>query len=179
MAAVSKNSRKAAAAPAASPRAPAPPSFPTKVGHVAFANVGQFVVAIIIATSILYGFDRREPVTIGAPEVAMINVVPGSPVDVHWTQDWHRSCSGVVERTLVTQHGEIKTFKKFVVDPPSPLRTVAATSQMYVPHNTPPGEATLNSTISFSCNPLQDYWPIVVKAPPIKVVVLPEAGKAD
>ena len=176
MAAAAKNSKRVA--PTVS-RSPVPQAFAAKARHVALANVGQFVVASVIAASILYGFDRREPVTIGAPEIATMDVAPGSPVNVHWTQDWHRSCSGVVERTLVTQHGEIKTFKKFVIDPPKPLQSVDATSQMYVPHNTPSGVATLTSTISFSCNPLQDYWPIVVKAPPIKITVLPEAEKQN
>ena len=177
MAAAAKNSSRRASSAAPPPSAAV--NLTVKAGHVALANIGQFVVAAIIAAAILYGFDRREPVTIGAPEIATVEVAPGSPVDVHWTQDWHRSCSGVVERTLVTQHGEIKTFKKFVVDPPSPLKSVAATSQMYVPHNTPAGVATLTSTISFSCNPLQDYWPIVIKAPPIKITVLPEAVKQN
>ena len=152
-----------------------------RVGHAAFRNIGQAVFGIVLALAILYAMDRRPPLTIGEPTVDHVVVTPGSELDVTWPQEWHRACRGEVARQIVTEHGAITQFKHFMVDPPEKLDggDILVTSRMYVPRTEPTGNATLNSTISFSCNPLQDYWPIVVKAPSIKIKVVPSKASGS
>ena len=112
----------------------------------------------------------------GTPILSQQTVRPGASITVDWTQNWSRLCPGTVNRQLTTEHGEIKTFKAFAIYPPDKLGVISRESRVYVPHTTPAGTATLQSTISFHCNFLQEIWPIVVKAPPIIIQV---ASAAD
>lgn len=133
-------------------------------------NAGPFVVAAAVFIFILYGLDRRAPMVLTDPVVKTAKAVPGGNVGIQWTQEWRRLCPGTVTRKLITESGEIKTYKPFNITAPPSTGTIYRDSYVHVPHTTPPGSSVvLQSTVAFVCNPFQEYWPIVVHAPLVRI----------
>lgn len=150
---------------------PKPQRLGRKVIYEVRRHAGPFVMGLFVALFTVYGLDRRPPLILSEARVPSGTVEPGQVVVVDWLQEWKRLCPGTVTRELTTSHGEVKKFRPFNIEPPKEVGAKSQPSSIYIPNSTHDGPATMQSTISFRCNFLNDFWPLIVKAPPVTIQV--------
>jgi hypothetical protein len=131
------------------------------------------LLALIVGASILYLFDRRAPVEIIAPD-AISAMAPGESRYVGFTIDWRRLCRAEVYRDREWEpSGEIDHYRSVPLNPPD---QTGIEEDRHLPVHVPKkaegnSVMTIHATGYFSCNALQDIWPIKVKFPPIRVPI--------
>jgi hypothetical protein len=74
-------------------------------------------------------------------------------------------------REITDGIGAVHKFAPIAITPPETTGARAVERPLSVPSWLPPGQAIYQSTIEFRCNPLQDWWPITVTPPPVRLVV--------
>lgn len=140
----------------------------------------QIVIALIVITpcgiALYKALDREPPVTIESIRVVPDKVVAGHDIQVLISGKVSRYCSGVLTRTLVSTSGasQASDVERIVLTEDGGSATMIRS--MPVPASFSPGEAVYRAEASFTCNPMQTFWPITVRAPDARFTVEAQAA---
>lgn len=105
-----------------------------------------------------------EPATFKKDNTPAYTFSPGETMVVKWTYKRHRTCHTHYARSLrnsVTHLLRDRTREH----PPVGERTIPA--YVRIPAGIAPGHYEYHVVMSSSCNPVQRFWPVVYKLPPV------------
>ncbi len=137
-------------------------------------HLAPCIVATSIATLLFMALDRRPPVRITRIGIVPPSVMAGADASTEIDVVVERECRGTLYRTLVSgalgHPTQLYDTVPIVIpmDHKEPHRIYRG---FHVPHGFSAGPATFRSWLAFSCNPLQDNWPILVVAPDAPVTI--------
>lgn len=128
------------------------------------------VILMLLASPIAYmAFDTQPPYTYIVNESVVLppTAKGGEQVTVMWKVIFHRSCPGSSQRILFDP-----TTKVILASyDPSPAATTSSLKNGYLnrtfllPKSMQPGWVGYRATISYQCNFLQRFWPLVTTTP--------------
>jgi hypothetical protein len=175
----SASRRKRSAPPAAPSVAIAPPNRRCEMRRWMLWHVPQIIGATAVCALLIFVFDPRPPVEIDKVEIDPQRVEAGSDINIMVTMRVRRQCDGHLVRQLVSDEPGHPTQVYDTV--PAVIPTVNGETQtldraVHIPHGFSRGSATYRARFIFHCNPINEWWPIVVPIPDAKVVV---EGAAD
>lgn len=157
------------------------PSETAQMKHTLARNLPAAFFAMAIFAPILWMvLDRDQPYFRISGELIPSNPAPGDFVTVKWrikVNKWCRpSAPNNVTRQITTSDGQLLDYQ--------PVQGVygtddrAATNEredlsrtFQIPPSATRGPATYYSRACFSCNPLQDIWPVCVDTPKIQFTI--------
>ncbi len=132
----------------------------------------RFLVTFCLTVAAgLLGFminDRQPPLIRYYGRITPDNPLPGADINVTWEVRKNRDCPGVIYRRIIDSHGVVYDFA-----PVESLYTLAANTKEFsrlfkLPAQIAPGPAEYFATNKLVCNPLHNFWPILVDMPSIK-----------
>lgn len=136
------------------------------------SRLSHFIIAaIMICIAGPFGwfmFDRESPVAI-IEQTDLTSTVPaGSYLEYKQVILRDRLCDTTITRRLIDGAGVLHQFEPVhsatggsLAWPDPETRII----RVQIPDNTNPGDATLQVSASFKCNPIHNFWPINVQLP--------------
>jgi hypothetical protein len=140
----------------------------------------RLLKALVMATGVsvaaVAGFwtqDREIPVQSKAVEIVG-PVYPGGKVLVRWNVFRERACRATRQDLVI----DVNSLRWIVASmsfdgPPGPLGFDTYVTATALPIDIPTGPAVLRVTLTYKCNPIHDFWPVVSQTPDIPITILP------
>lgn len=139
--------------------------------HWAWGQLVPAISAVVIFLVLSVLLDRRPPLALHATLVPL-TVQAGGSVEVTWSQDWNRLCPGKVTRRITDSIGVVHEFAPIDISLPAQVGERTIDGRMRVPAWLSDGPTIFQSVIEFRCNVLQEFWPISVVSPPLRLEVV-------
>lgn len=133
-----------------------------------FSFLQGLVILIVGASAMqmtLWVTDRTPPFTLKR-SWAVNTAVPGGTVVIRYEIERHRSCPYRTDRYIITSENiRIPLSDSEDGGAPGALGLVEYGVDVDVPARVPPGPTTYLAILSYRCNPLQYYYPSVIRVP--------------
>jgi len=134
--------------------------------------IAAAVSVLIVAPLVWMSLDREPPYEIISGAIDPERPTPGATIMVNWTVKTIRSCrvkSQGVTRELVDSKGVTHTYT------PTPTHFTPGDDLVQrvvqLPDTLPVGVTKYHSIACYSCNPLQELFPVCIHTPDITFIV--------
>lgn len=137
-------------------------------------HIPPLVTSVCLALLVVFAFDRRAPVEVESVKFMPVHVQAGTDAEPVVVVKVNRECHGTLNRMLVSQTSGNPTqlYDPLPVVVPVDHGIAAQIMRpLHIPHGFSHGEAVFRSWIDFHCNPINEWWPITVRAPDAQVVI--------
>jgi hypothetical protein len=126
-----------------------------------------------------FTLDREPPYDVIGGVISPDNPMPGQEITIVWDVKVERACPlsmrSSVQRTVVDSKGVKHDYSKVAAMFDSATTGATITRNVQLPENLAPGPATYSSVACYSCNPMQEYWPVCVHTPEVHFNVAEKA----
>lgn len=140
----------------------------TRAKLIIFTHVIPALFAVFCIGPIAYlALDRASPYDRQFGYILPSNPKAGDRVAVHWTGERKRSCFGVVHRQIVDSHGVVYAFEAVTAVYAEARPTIQLVREFSLPAQISAGPAVYRSVTRFVCNPIQNFWPIIIAGPDV------------
>jgi hypothetical protein len=122
---------------------------------------------LLVGLPMFWALDNSPPYSYDAGEVVPDPAPDGAQVSVHWRLEIHRICPGIIQRQIVDARDEIHNYDPVLAASPEDV-SPEFWATFKLPLGLPAGPARYRVHASYSCNPLQRWWPLHVTTPEIR-----------
>ena len=128
----------------------------------------------IVAPVTFMILDRAEPVTVHSTRFSG-DLRPGGIVTIEWDATASRACAGEVRRRIIDDTGAVFEYdeQSTVIRPQGELGRRTYRREFRLPSGIRPGVVEHSVIVSYVCNPLHLWWPIIAKRDREKFVIQP------
>lgn len=136
------------------------------------------IVSVGICVPIIWMFyDREPPYIMTGGTISPANPAPGDPITVQWDIETRKACpsspNATVSREIVDSKGVKHLYATVHAIFDSKETETEIVRHLHLPVSIAPGRAYYSSVTCYSCNPVQEFWPICMKTPEIYFNVAP------
>lgn len=122
-------------------------------------------VSIVAGFWVLWLADRSDPARLIGRELLTPTVSPGGQIIMSMDVNRLRYCSVSVQRFLVDGARVRHVLPILFREVSGKLGREHFNTVVNIPPSAAPGDAVYQSIATYVCNPVQNYWPIVVPSP--------------
>lgn len=130
-------------------------------------SIGQNIAAAIFAvtvagTPVYWVLDRQPPVEVFSTKVLTPTVMQGGDLLISYDFDRKRVCNTTVQRSLFDGANVEFDYVPDTRDAFGPIQHDTTVSKVQIPTGASPGPARFRSVVSYRCNPLHWWFPVIV-----------------
>lgn len=139
-----------------------------------WCNISAGLFCLLCVAPISYMLlDRTPPMAYENGFIVPPVAAPGELVTVTWRTHVERSCTGTVHRKLIDSQGVVWDFEPTETASFESRTHVQLSRDFKVPYAVAYGVTKYRVVIRWVCNPLHNWWPVVVQTPVLFFTIAP------